>query len=42
MATGVVPLRSRAAARRERGWELQALGVAAIGVAWIAGVAAEA
>ena len=37
---GVLLLRSRSAHVRERGWEAQAVGVAAVGVAWLAGVAA--
>jgi len=37
---GVVLSAARSPGRRERGWELQAAGVAALGLAWIAGIAA--
>jgi 4-hydroxybenzoate polyprenyltransferase len=39
---GSVLLRARAASTRERAWELEALGVAALGLGWLAGVAAVA
>ena len=39
LALGAAALRSRSAARRERGWELEAVGVAAAGIGWIAAVA---
>ena len=39
---GAVLLRAGSARLRERGWELEALGVAAAGVAWLAGTAAAA
>jgi geranylgeranylglycerol-phosphate geranylgeranyltransferase len=40
IALGAVALRARSAGIRERGWELEAVGVAAAGVAWLAGTAA--
>ena len=40
LALGAAVLRARAAGLRERGWELQAVGVGTIGIAWMAGVAA--
>lgn len=39
-AFGAVVLTSRRAAIRERGWELEAIGIAAIGLGWLAGTAA--
>ncbi len=36
---GALALRSLSARIRERGWELEALGVGAIGIAWLAGTA---
>jgi 4-hydroxybenzoate polyprenyltransferase len=39
LALGALVLRSRSPRIRERGWELQAVGVAGIGVAWMAGLA---
>ncbi len=36
---GLALLRDARAARRERGWELQAVGTALLGAAWVAGVA---
>jgi 4-hydroxybenzoate polyprenyltransferase len=38
LAIGIAALRAATAAIRERGWELQAVGVLAVGVAWIAGL----
>ena len=40
IALGVAALRAPSAGLRERGWELEAVGVAAAGVAWLAGTAA--
>lgn len=40
IALGAAALASPRASMRERGWELDALGVAAIGVGWLAGTAA--
>jgi UbiA prenyltransferase family len=40
VATGSVALRARGPALRERGWELEAIGVAGVGIGWLAGVAA--
>jgi 4-hydroxybenzoate polyprenyltransferase len=40
IALGAAALRARSAGIRERGWELEAVGVAAVGVAWLAGTAA--
>ena len=37
---GAVVLRATSASIRERGWELEALGVAALGLGWLAGAAA--
>jgi 4-hydroxybenzoate polyprenyltransferase len=37
---GNLLLRGRSPGLRERGWELQAIGVGGVGIAWIAGVAA--
>lgn len=39
---GLVALRARSPRLRERGWELEAVGVAAVGIAWLAGTAASA
>lgn len=39
---GAAALRAPSAGIRERGWELEAVGVAAAGVAWLAGTAASA
>lgn len=39
---GVVVLRATRADVRERGWELEALGVAMLGIGWIAGTATAA
>ncbi len=41
VAVGAVALRAKAAGLRERAWELEAVGVAVLGVAWLAGAAAE-
>jgi 4-hydroxybenzoate polyprenyltransferase len=41
LAAGAAALASGRADRRERGWELEAVGVAAIGLGWIAGAAGE-
>jgi 4-hydroxybenzoate polyprenyltransferase len=40
IALGAAALRARSAGLRERGWELEAVGVAAAGIAWLAGTAA--
>jgi 4-hydroxybenzoate polyprenyltransferase len=40
LAVGAVALRARRPALRERGWELQAVGVGAVGIGWLAGIAA--
>jgi 4-hydroxybenzoate polyprenyltransferase len=40
LAIGAMTLRAGRPAIRERGWELEAVGVAAIGVGWLAGLAA--
>ncbi len=40
IALGAAALLARSPAVRERGWELEALGVAVAGVAWLAGTAA--
>jgi 4-hydroxybenzoate polyprenyltransferase len=40
LAVGAVTLRARQPALRERGWELQAVGVGAVGIGWLAGIAA--
>ncbi len=40
IALGAAALLARSAGLRERGWELEAVGVAAAGVAWLAGTAA--
>jgi len=37
IALGALLLRSTDAGRRERGWELEAVGVAALGIGWLAG-----
>ena len=42
LAGGAALLRARTPATRERGWELEALAVACLGVAWLAGIAASA
>lgn len=42
IALGTAVLRSRSAGVRERGWELEAIGVAVVGMAWLAGTAASA
>jgi 4-hydroxybenzoate polyprenyltransferase len=42
LAIGAVALRARRPALRERGWELQAVGVGAVGIGWLAGIAASA
>lgn len=42
LVLGSVALRASSAGTRERGWELEAVGVAALGVGWIAGTAAVA
>ena len=42
IALGGAALLARSARLRERGWELEAVGVAAAGVAWLAGTAASA
>jgi 4-hydroxybenzoate polyprenyltransferase len=42
IALGVAALLARSPRVRERGWELEAMGVAAAGVAWLAGTAAAA
>jgi geranylgeranylglycerol-phosphate geranylgeranyltransferase len=40
IALGAAALLARSARLRERGWELEAIGIAAAGVAWLAGTAA--
>lgn len=42
LGLGVVVLRHRNPAVRERGWELAAVGVAGLGISWLAGAAASA
>lgn len=42
LAVGAIALRARRPALRERGWELQAVGVGAVGIGWLAGIAAAA
>lgn len=42
LLVGAVVLRATRAAVRERGWELEALGVAMLGIGWIAGTASVA
>jgi 4-hydroxybenzoate polyprenyltransferase len=42
LALGAAALLARSAGLRERGWELEAVGVAAVGIAWLAGTAASA
>lgn len=42
IAIGAVVLASPRAGMRERGWELEAIGVAMIGIGWLAGIAAAA
>ena len=37
---GAIALRAPAPGIRERGWELEAIGVAAVGLGWLAGIAA--
>jgi 4-hydroxybenzoate polyprenyltransferase len=39
LAIGALVLRSPASGRRERGWELEAIGVACLGISWLAGTA---
>jgi 4-hydroxybenzoate polyprenyltransferase len=39
IVAGLALARSRSASRRERGWELQAVGVAALGAGWLLAVA---
>jgi 4-hydroxybenzoate polyprenyltransferase len=39
VAGGVILERATSAGRRERGWELEAVGVAVLGIAWVAGIA---
>ena len=40
LAAGAIVLRASSPAIRERGWELQAVGVGAVGIGWLAGIAA--
>ena len=40
MALGALALAAGQAGRRERGWELEAVGVACLGIGWLAGTAA--
>jgi hypothetical protein len=40
LALGGLALAARGADIRERGWELEAIGVASVGLAWLAGTAA--
>ena len=40
LALGAACLAARRASVRERGWELEALGVAGLGLGWLAGTAA--
>jgi hypothetical protein len=40
IALGAAVLRSTRAGARERGWELEAVGVACLGLGWLAGTAA--
>ena len=40
LTLGATVLRASQPALRERGWELQAVGVGAIGIGWLAGIAA--
>lgn len=40
LAAGAVALRARRPELRERGWELQAVGVGAVGIGWLAGITA--
>jgi 4-hydroxybenzoate polyprenyltransferase len=42
VALGAVALRLGRPGLRERGWELEAVGIAAVGLGWLAGVAASA
>lgn len=42
LAAGAALLLARSPAARERGWELEAVGVAAAGIGWLAGIAAPA
>lgn len=42
IAFGAIVLRAASPGIRERGWELEAVGVAALGVGWLAGTAAAA
>jgi 4-hydroxybenzoate polyprenyltransferase len=39
LALGAIALRGDRPGLRERGWELQAVGVVAVGVGWLAGIA---
>jgi 4-hydroxybenzoate polyprenyltransferase len=40
LVAGAAALRAGSPAIRERGWELQAVGVGAVGIGWLAGIAA--
>jgi 4-hydroxybenzoate polyprenyltransferase len=42
LGLGAAALRAHRPAIRERGWELQAVGVGAVGIGWLAGIAAAA
>jgi 4-hydroxybenzoate polyprenyltransferase len=42
LGLGAAALAARSATIRERGWELEAIGILAIGLAWLAGTAASA
>jgi hypothetical protein len=42
LGAGAAALRARRPAVRERGWELEAVGVGAVGLGWLAGIAASA
>jgi hypothetical protein len=42
IAAGAILERSVSPARRERGWELEAIGVGVLAAGWIAGVASVA
>jgi hypothetical protein len=42
LALGSIALAARRPGLRERGWELEAIGVAAVGIGWLAGTAASA
>jgi 4-hydroxybenzoate polyprenyltransferase len=41
LVLGAALLRSTRASRRERGWEIDAIGIACLGLGWLAGTAAE-